>query len=112
MAVDALGDLGLAGAHVVTHHERGIAHGERREHMLTQIRAERLAADRLDDEACPVQANAVFPAFAGVEKQRHLQRRARRAEHAWRVGCRLIRSEEHTSELQSLMRISYAVFCL
>src|SRR3546814_20114177 len=25
------------------------------------------------------------------------------------VGCR---SEEHTSELQSLMRISYAVFCL
>src|SRR3546814_6084280 len=25
---------------------------------------------------------------------------------------KLIRSEEHTSELQSLMRISYAVFCL
>src|SRR3546814_6896258 len=25
---------------------------------------------------------------------------------------RLSRSEEHTSELQSLMRISYAVFCL
>src|SRR3546814_7080505 len=28
-------------------------------------------------------------------------------------GLRLVdRSEEHTSELQSLMRISYAVFCL
>src|SRR3546814_7064451 len=27
----------------------------------------------------------------------------------WSVTCR---SEEHTSELQSLMRISYAVFCL
>src|SRR3546814_10241313 len=27
-------------------------------------------------------------------------------------GTRNIRSEEHTSELQSLMRISYAVFCL
>src|SRR3546814_9073216 len=27
-------------------------------------------------------------------------------------GLGLIRSEEHTSELQSLMRISYAVFCL
>src|SRR3546814_2857293 len=27
-------------------------------------------------------------------------------------GCQLLRSEEHTSELQSLMRISYAVFCL
>src|SRR3546814_1794517 len=29
-----------------------------------------------------------------------------------RAGDRLCRSEEHTSELQSLMRISYAVFCL
>src|SRR3546814_3739815 len=28
------------------------------------------------------------------------------------VGESLQRSEEHTSELQSLMRISYAVFCL
>src|SRR3546814_6742289 len=27
-----------------------------------------------------------------------------------RLGCR--RSEEHTSELQSLIRLSYAVFCL
>src|SRR3546814_4684559 len=27
-------------------------------------------------------------------------------------GSTLMRSEEHTSELQSLMRISYAVFCL
>src|SRR3546814_2562809 len=26
--------------------------------------------------------------------------------------ARIVRSEEHTSELQSLMRISYAVFCL
>src|SRR3546814_2697676 len=31
----------------------------------------------------------------------------------WACSTRLmIRSEEHTSELQSLMRISYAVFCL
>src|SRR3546814_3853664 len=29
-----------------------------------------------------------------------------------REGCRENRSEEHTSELQSLMRISSAVFCL
>src|SRR3546814_3631922 len=28
------------------------------------------------------------------------------------LGAVLERSEEHTSELQSLMRISYAVFCL
>src|SRR3546814_6341302 len=29
-----------------------------------------------------------------------------------RAGGAVTRSEEHTSELQSLMRISYAVFCL
>src|SRR3546814_6658512 len=29
-----------------------------------------------------------------------------------RGGLPVVRSEEHTSELQSLMRISYAVFCL
>src|SRR3546814_1149697 len=28
------------------------------------------------------------------------------------VAYTFVRSEEHTSELQSLMRISYAVFCL
>src|SRR3546814_1432267 len=28
------------------------------------------------------------------------------------AAARVARSEEHTSELQSLMRISYAVFCL
>src|SRR3546814_16519041 len=38
-----------------------------------------------------------------------------RAAHFNGVVCQAIRSsrsEEHTSELQSLMRISYAVFCL
>src|SRR3546814_4598198 len=39
------------------------------------------------------------------------------ARHRARFGDRILaelrgRSEEHTSELQSLMRISYAVFCL
>src|SRR3546814_5942400 len=44
---------------------------------------------------------------------RDLRGQARRARGAGApdpVGAR--RSEEHTSELQSLMRISYAVFCL
>src|SRR3546814_19335750 len=36
------------------------------------------------------------------------QRHARGCHHL----CAARRSEEHTSELQSLMRISYAVFCL
>src|SRR3546814_6758275 len=30
----------------------------------------------------------------------------------WSAHQWIVRSEEHTSELQSLMRISYAVFCL
>src|SRR3546814_1227370 len=40
-----------------------------------------------------------------------LHRRRRRRDHRRRRDATL-RSEEHTSELQSLMRISYAVFCL
>src|SRR3546814_2130311 len=38
------------------------------------------------------------------DRLHHRRRRAR--------ARRRLRSEEHTSELQSLMRISYAVFCL
>src|SRR3546814_10377448 len=34
------------------------------------------------------------------------------AERPWSIVAGLSRSEEHTSELQSLMRTSYAVFCL
>src|SRR3546814_2422135 len=44
-----------------------------------------------------------------------LHRHHRPFAHPGAVGCgapRRHRSEEHTSELQSLMRISYAVFCL
>src|SRR3546814_5456849 len=43
------------------------------------------------------------------------RRHRRRGNARCRSGCSsrdLRRSEEHTSELQSLMRISYAVFCL
>src|SRR3546814_5961503 len=39
-------------------------------------------------------------------------RAALRVAGAGRRGVDRFRSEEHTSELQSLMRISYAVFCL
>src|SRR3546814_5413530 len=49
--------------------------------------------------------------------QPHLHRHAREAllprlGQRRAVDDRAARSEEHTSELQSLMRISYAVFCL
>src|SRR3546814_8209931 len=36
----------------------------------------------------------------------------RAADQGFDVAGHGVRSEEHTSELQSLMRISYAVFCL
>src|SRR3546814_9691130 len=51
----------------------------------------------------------VVPALAeALAWDQHLMVRWRAAEALERIG----RSEEHTSELQSLMRISYAVFCL
>src|SRR3546814_8260974 len=49
-----------------------------------------------------------------VDRPAHLL--ARRGAHRAGVGVEghapRLRSEEHTSELQSLMRLSYAVFCL
>src|SRR3546814_3748906 len=47
----------------------------------------------------------------GCERCRPLGPRSRDASGRWRQG-QAVRSEEHTSELRSLMRISYAVFCL
>src|SRR3546814_1168788 len=50
---------------------------------------------------------------AGVRRLVDPGRRAARHHRRGRGRlCRRRRSEEHTSELQSLMRISYAVFCL
>src|SRR3546814_10297207 len=43
---------------------------------------------------------------------RRAQPRQDEARPHGRGAADLLRSEEHTSELQSLMRISYAVFCL
>src|SRR3546814_9914281 len=59
---------------------------------------DRLAGDRLRDE------NEVALYAAIARGQFHFQQ--------LQVEPALERSEEHTSELQSLMRISYAVFCL
>src|SRR3546814_1953950 len=48
----------------------------------------------------------------GVARRRELNARAGRTRPVAQVRRSPGRSEEHTSELQSLMRISYAVFCL
>src|SRR3546814_8922805 len=53
--------------------------------------------------------------FAAIEDQRPVLKCTVGAEQCVkyrRTATRQQRSEEHTSELQSLMRISYAVFCL
>src|SRR3546814_1002438 len=53
---------------------------------------------------------AIAPLFAAAASLRMGSRAAPPANTS--NMARLTRSEEHTSELQSLMRISYAVFCL
>src|SRR3546814_9145616 len=46
-----------------------------------------------------------------LNREVHSSDRRRRSLTLTTEGARVLRSEEHTSELQSLMRISYAVFC-
>src|SRR3546814_9792664 len=50
--------------------------------------------------------------FVRIKADNECFTQARWRRHAISRECRCQRSEEHTSELQSLMRISYAVFCL
>src|SRR3546814_10583050 len=52
----------------------------------------------------------VRPPLEGSDKRAIKSRVAKRA--SLTKMSKEVRSEEHTSELQSLMRISYAVFCL
>src|SRR3546814_2601191 len=80
--------------------------------------------DLRDAVAPPLQPNLAqhrladhFPGFCDLKIERvngkegfaTFRRREQRRQKAVRI---VPRSEEHTSELQSLMRISYAVFCL
>src|SRR3546814_9112374 len=60
---------------------------------------------RIEDAIRAVLDRAVLERLGRAETIEHLA-----VEHA--ASRRADRSEEHTSELQSLMRISYAVFCL
>src|SRR3546814_3376605 len=56
-----------------------------------------------------VAQRAPAPGSAGLRRGAPLRPRGQDLERSGRAQDR---SEEHTSELQSLMRISYAVFCL
>src|SRR3546814_3971211 len=59
----------------------------------------------------PQYDNSGFDRHAGRKRALEFQLRSRAVRVRVPILCRH-RSEEHTSELQSLMRISYAVFCL
>src|SRR3546814_9375481 len=65
-----------------------------------------------DEWAFGLQRNSTITSrFASSPTRKRDSRRSLRSTR--RPACRRVdRSEEHTSELQSLMRISYAVFCL
>src|SRR3546814_3495968 len=87
----------------------------RREHQVGGCRgaAHDLVLDRLDVDglveglAHALVLEGILPLHAGVQQLVTVLIEAEKD------GARLrSRSEEHTSELQSLMRTSYAVFCL
>src|SRR3546814_2918152 len=76
------------------------------------------------DTLCPYTTlfRSTHIALQGADRHGPSQSALRRMAFCYiaHIGCRSMgidiadhfRSEEHTSELQSLMRISYAVFCL
>src|SRR3546814_8999994 len=76
---------------------RAVGSGARREVLWRNRSVTSSAGNRCDRCGCDRR---------GKRSPRNAPRRQCRQAWRWR------RSEEHTSELQSLMRISYAVFCL
>src|SRR3546814_4939501 len=102
-------------------------YGDHRDlHVLTHSFPTRRSSDLFrtgDDDLSEIdrrrtryRARAGDDRFVEMERDRgRAQMRARQADRQFdqhEGRRRAVRSEEHTSELQSLMRISYAVFCL
>src|SRR3546814_2609228 len=110
---DLLGVLGVAGG---VADRRILRRRQRRAEMivvdlLQRAGAHRLPVPHVDEGAvCGVMQPALVGA-AGTPVQR-LRPQVRAVQRRQMRVARQHRSEEHTSELQSLMRISYAVFCL
>src|SRR3546814_3428076 len=66
--------------------------------------------DRLVRACCAMTEQLQAPFEGVLELDETTFGGARKGKRGWCAAGK--RSEEHTSELQSLMRISYAVFCL
>src|SRR3546814_3813574 len=88
------------------HHVAGKGVGPRQEQAAE---AEQAVESRGGPGAAADQVAEVDEAVAGLEPGNH---RAVQPVQRGDLAMNGRRSEEHTSELQSLMRISYAVFCL
>src|SRR3546814_6670834 len=103
-------DLGHAGAVVFDVDHQEVAHRARRQVQLPGAGLERIVGE-VEEHAIELLAVG-FDAKAAI----HLVHPAGASGADFRQGLahlgEEIRSEEHTSELQSLMRTSYAVFCL
>src|SRR3546814_5304234 len=67
---------------------------------------------KLIEHPRPIWRTVVEDALRRLGGEADLDRIYAEVEGRQPTGNRFWRSEEHTSELQSLMRISYAVFCL
>src|SRR3546814_3978495 len=87
----------------------------------TLFRSESLSPPELDPRRmghcgqCAGDGVRQYGRHVGNRRRFHARPRDRRARLVRRMADQCAgrrRSEEHTSELQSLMRISYAVFCL
>src|SRR3546814_10596341 len=89
--------------------------GEYRNFTVAEIKPEDFAIDRLGADAGTIEARVSML----EDPLHHLEILVFRVGHRnflgavyWEQSEQERRSEENTSELQSLMRISYAVFCL
>src|SRR3546814_1420378 len=94
-------------------HRQALGHFFRRRLSARFVEELAAAPDELVDRLDHVDGDADRARLVGDRA------RDRLANPPGRIGAELVaaaifefRSEEHTSELQSLMRISYAVFCL
>src|SRR3546814_4989885 len=91
----------------VARHWLGEAFDRHRIAPLQGIEARQIRTARVDQNFATTRLLAQPRRKVHRRTDRGVFKPRRRADHANRD-----RSEEHTSELQSLMRISYAVFCL
>src|SRR3546814_2136740 len=81
------------------------------QHALEAARARAEDASRAKAAFLATMSHEIRTPMNGVTAMAEILDRTRLSAEQ-RDMTRTIRSEEHTSELQSLMRISYAVFCL